>query len=497
MRFHSAFCSAVFALVFMGAARAQDTPAPPVPIAKPAATATDSSVFSEKPYLQLGDAPKSPGKTDRVTLLWHSDEAAPNAADWSVRTRPASGAGEWLTTKKPPEGVRVALEGVPVHTVYSVVLDGLPTGQVFSYQVLKNNAPVFETTANLPRKTGKAAQTSRFVVFGDCAADTPGQRKIAYQTFLQKPDYVFVTGDIVYSAGRASEYRKKYFPVYNNEVASPETGAPLLRSTVFMATPGNHDILNRDLAKNPDDLAYFYYWKQPLNGPLKRNNEAYTPTLSGPDDKQAAFLSAAGDSYPRMANFSFDMGNAHWSVLDANPYTDWSDKKLSDWLEKDLQAAQKATWRFVAFHQPGFNSSKDHFSEQHMRVLAPLFEKYHVSIVFSGHVHNYQRTFPMTFAPVLPAPNKGEVGGAWVLDKSFDGQTQTRPTGVIYIITGAGGANLYNPEQQDKPDTWQAFTHKFIADTHSFTRVDITGKTLTIHQISEDGKTLDAFQVTP
>ena len=432
-----------------------------------------------------------------MTLLWHIDEAAPSSSVWTVQTRPAGSGGEWQNTPKMPDGVRVALDGVPVHTVYSVVLDRLPTGKPFAYRVLQNGKTVFETEANLPRKTGKDAQTSRFVVFGDCAANTPGQRKIAYQTFLQKPDYVFVTGDIVYNAGRASEYRQKYFPVYNHDIASPETGAPLLRSTVFLATPGNHDILNRDLAKNPDDLAYFYYWKQPLNGPMKKNNDPNTPTLSGPDERQAAFLSAAGDAYPRMANFSFDMGNAHWTVLDANPYTDWSDKKLSEWLRKDLEGAQSATWRFVAFHQPGFNSSKEHFAEQHMRVLAPVFEKYKVAVVFSGHVHNYQRTFPMTFAPAPNAPNTGEVKGEWTLDKAFDGKIKTRPNGVIYIITGAGGAGLYSVGAQEKPDDWQAFTDKYITDTHSLTRVDITGKTLTVRQISEDGKTIDAFQVTP
>ena len=34
-----------------------------------------------------------------------------------------------------------------------------------------------------------------------------------------------------------------------------------------------------------------------------------------------------------------------------------------------------------------------------MRVIAPILEANHVDIVFSGHVHNYQRSFPLTFAP--------------------------------------------------------------------------------------------------
>ena len=41
------------------------------------------------------------------------------------------------------------------------------------------------------------------------------------------------------------------------------------------------------------------------------------------------------------------------------------------------------------------------------------------------------------------------VDGKWTLDKKFNGQADTTPDGVIYLITGAGGQHLYNPEQQD------------------------------------------------
>ena len=90
----------------------------------------------------------------------------------------------------------------------------------------------------------------------------------------------------------------------------------------------------------------------------------------------------------------------------------------------------------------------------------------------------------------------GRVDGRWTLDKTFDGKTHTRPDGVLYLVTGAGGAGLYNPEQQGHPETWQAFTSQYVADTHSLTLVDVNGKQLTARQISEDGKELDRFVVT-
>ena len=88
------------------------------------------------------------------------------------------------------------------------------------------------------------------------------------------------------------------------------------------------------------------------------------------------------------------------------------------------------------------------------------------------------------------------VTGRWTLDKSFNGKTDTTPEGVIYVVTGAGGQELYNPEQQNDPDSWQRFTDKFISTIHSLTLVDINGKTLTLSQVGADGSTLDSITIT-
>ena len=82
------------------------------------------------------------------------------------------------------------------------------------------------------------------------------------------------------------------------------------------------------------------------------------------------------------------------------------------------------------------------------------------------------------------------------MDKTFDGIGNTRPKGVLYLITGAGGAALDSPEQQNKPAAWQPFTAKYIANVHSLTTIDINGKTLMFRQISAQGKELDRFTVT-
>jgi hypothetical protein len=129
-----------------------------------------------------------------------------------------------------------------------------------------------------------------------------------------------------------------------------------------------------------------------------------------------------------------------------------------------------------------------------MRLVSPLLDSGKVDIVFAGHVHNYQRSFPMRLNP--DQMNKRKLTtDSWILDKLFDGNTNTRPNGIIYIVTGAGGQVLYNPEQQNDPSSWQKFTDKFISLIHTFSLVEIDGKKLKFSQIGTDGAVLDFFEI--
>jgi 3',5'-cyclic AMP phosphodiesterase CpdA len=457
------------------------------------ASAAADSPFLVKPYLQLGDSAADRSGPGDLVLVWQTED---REAPWSVAVQTAPD-GAWRTLDA-PTWRQIAVTGVTPHRVYRNVLRGLEAGGTFHYRVLNGQAVVFSAEARAKKGPG---QPYRFVAFGDCAAGTPAQKMIASRAYEARPDFVVIPGDIVYSRGRVSEYREKYWPVYNSEEASPAFGAPLLRSTLTVAAPGNHDIAAVDLEKYPDGLAYFYYWDQPLNGPVGRAGNNFVAPLVGPASNQKAFLNAAGSNYPRMANFSFDYGNAHWTVIDSNPYGGPPSAELKSWVERDLIAAQRATWRFVLFHHPGFNSAKSHFDQQQMRLMAPALEAGKADIVFNGHVHNYQRSYPLRFVPdPLPtgiSPRLIErISGHWTLDKTFDGHTRTQPDGVIYVVTGAGGAKLYNPEQQDVPGSWQEFTHKYFAKVNSLTIVDVQGPRLTVRQVSAEGEELDRFTVT-
>jgi len=72
-------------------------------------------------------------------------------------------------------------------------------------------------------------------------------------------------------------------------------------------------------------------------------------------------------------------------------------------------AAAPVKFRICCFHEPIFNSSNHHGPKTTFReAMAPLFDKYHVDLCLSGHNHNYERTFPITYDPSNPSKPKIE-----------------------------------------------------------------------------------------
>jgi hypothetical protein len=103
----------------------------------------------------------------------------------------------------------------------------------------------------------------------------------------------------------------------------------------------------------------------------------------------------------------------------------------------------------------------------------------------------------MRFIASEAKPDKdGRVAGTWTLDKAYDGDKVTKTSSPIYIVTGGGGASLYDRNLNDSPEKWQSFTVKYEAKVRSMSSVDINGKTLTVRQIGEDGKELDRWRIT-
>ena len=470
--------------------------------------------FLVKPYLQLGfDGKKD---TSGLDIVWFSEEAKHK---WQV---------DYITTKSKPakpntaEWVSERMISLPGFTApcYKLTahLNKLPMGESFDYKVLRDGKEVFAAVAKSKNGPG---QTSHIALFGDCGINGEGQRKLAKNVAAANPDLVIIPGDIAYQQGLFSQYLTNFFPVYNLDPAKPSDkpekkdatggsaadGVALMRSTIWASVIGNHDISlsgfnGCNIDKFPDCLAYFIFWNQPLNGYAhsKDMGNKNFPFMAGDPNRQELFKKSAGDSYPVMTNYSFDFGDVHFTALDGNYYMDWTNPKLRAWLTEDLKAAQGKAWRILVMHQPGFLIGAAHSTEQKMRLITDIAQKYNVDMVIAGHSHCYERSFPLTFQPKDGAQgftmNSDEtVDGAFTLDKTFDGVKNTKPKGIIYVVSGAGGARLYpiDPKLITAPDSYMT---KFDCSTHSFTSLDVSDKSLTFKQITEDGKVLDQFVVT-
>jgi 3',5'-cyclic AMP phosphodiesterase CpdA len=483
------------------------------------ADATDAAIvpFVVKPYVQLGSRYPVPAARCGIQVMWH---AADDGRAWSVASRP-SGSEDWwparLVTSR-----RIAVAPVAPHRVYEAQLDIPEDCRALEYLVQADGETVFQSHATAP--PGDHLQ-SRIVVVGDVGANSGAERAVAFRIYEMKPDLIVIPGDVVYQNGRITEYRRNLYPIYNADRASPHIGAPLMRSTVLLPGLGWHDSTS-DLAVHPDSLAYFMYWSVPLTGPTyDANPQAVAngygqvmagngngPILWGTRARRAATRRALGDRFQRMAHYSVRLGNVHWIVLDTNEYVDWSEhenKLLRQWLKDELAAAQDATWRFVSCYLPPFNSSDandvTHWTQtQKMRAVVEILEAGNVDIVFSGYVHNYQRTAPLHFRSrpnAFPVPAharhfNSSIDGEVEIDVAFDGRENSIPNGIIYIVTGAGGSALHSKDQGGRRRSWQPYTVRFIGNRHSFTVMDVADDSLRLRQIGISGRELDSINIS-
>jgi hypothetical protein len=476
-----------------------------------------------KPYIQPGD--NGPfGPTDQIVIAWQTDEATPNPGAFTVQFGESPSYRHSVT----PQGRVVdnylsADPSLPVpptasgpHSNYAAVLSGLEYNTTYFYRVSGPGLPSGGFTASF--RTRKRGDEFSFLVQGDEGffPVEPNSSPLRIADFearithlmynvhhlevpgvphLPKPDLALNTGDNVYNNGAEGSYRDYWFPVWNSDVDSNETGAPFIRSIPFYIVVGNHDMgatgVNANMlggdgagrfsgnTDGGDALAYFNNYYFPLNGPtgvdtqFTWNADTVTPngmifsfkgrSYTSPAAIAAYRASTAVDAgrgttqqIDHMHNYSFDSGSAHFVFLDANPHLfngqldntalyaeapqafSAYPSVLRNWLINDLDSSSQP-WKIVVFHQPAFSSGDATVRNSQMRAVAKFLEDHGVNMVFNGHEHNYQRTYPLransnaTGAPVTTG------SPAVSIDTAFDGLKQTVPDGVLYLVEGAGG----------------------------------------------------------
>jgi 3',5'-cyclic AMP phosphodiesterase CpdA len=182
----------------------------------------------------------------------------------------------------------------------------------------------------------------RFAVIGDSGTGEAPQFEVAGQMLSVRQvfpfDFVIMLGDNIYGGSAPKDYEQKFERPYK---------ALLDAGVKFYASLGNHD--------NPNERLY-------------------------------KLFNMNGANY-----YTFKKGNARFFVLDS----DYVDAKQLAWLENELKDAGDRDWKICYFHHPLYSSGKMHGSSIELRaLLEPLFVKYGVNVVFSGHDHVYERVRP-------------------------------------------------------------------------------------------------------
>lgn len=140
--------------------------------------------------------------------------------------------------------------------------------------------------------------------------------------------------------------------------------------------------------------------------------------------------------------YSFNFQNVHVLTM-ATQLNYKSGSKQFNFVKNDLQEASKnpdIKWIIVNLHRPIYTSpnscsaSSCEGSKTLRDVYHPLFDKYDVDLVLAGHVHNYQRSFPIKYND--DKPSKPTI-------TSSNKNNYNNPGGEIYAVVGTGGINFH------------------------------------------------------
>lgn len=252
-------------------------------------------------------------------------------------------------------------------------------------------------------------------IYGDSQNYPDVQSRIVQEVSSFKPAAVFRTGDLVDDGYNAQLWNK-----------FKEVEKPLLETTEYFPVLGNHEYYYHDFP------AQLYFDNFPSLKKLNRKDQ------------------------PRW--YSVDREGIHFIVLDSNSNLAPESEQYK-WLEDDLaHVAKDVKFKIAIFHHPVFDVGKNHPADEKKigPILLPLFEKYGISAVFSGHSHNYQRF---------------ERNG-------------------IYFVVTSGGGSILHPQQGTDP-----YLQKFIMAYH-FCLLNIENGALRIRVIDVNLNIIDDFKIT-
>lgn len=297
------------------------------------------------PYLQQGSH-------DRITVRWRTTLDTTSQVLCGTTQGALSVCGESFAATTEHE---VELLGLTPDTRYYYAVGG--TGQIFA----GDDATHWFRTAAFPG----TARPTRVWILGDSGtgdANATAVRDAYYGIQTDRAaDVWLMLGDNAYPNGTDGQYQTALFDMY------PDT----LINSVLWPTLGNHDAATSNSTT--------------LTGP-------YYDAFSLPDAAQGGGQASGTEAY-----YSFDRGNIHFIVLNSTDVSRSPTGAMATWLAADL-AATAADWVIALWHHPPYSKgSHDSDTENpliQMRTnILPILDDYGVDMTFTGHSHDYERTF--------------------------------------------------------------------------------------------------------
>jgi hypothetical protein len=259
-----------------------------------------------------------------------------------------------------------------------------------------------------------AGHPLRLVVWGDVRSGHDVHAQLVKAIVAEDPDLVLLTGDLV-DAGTDDGDWERFFDIE----------APLLKQICTYVAPGNHEYQRRHLG-----IERFLDY----------------------------FLRPAAPSW-----WSVDVAGVHFALVDSEAF---GDKAQLDWIAQDLAEARRRKVRgiFVVGHDGPYSSALHGDNKEAIRDYVPLFQKYRVSMVFSGHDHDYERG---------------------------------RVDGLDYLVSGGGGAELRTPRcgVTGKKKCGKR-TFSFVNE-HHYVMIEIVGNKFKLCPKRADGTLLEACPTLP
>jgi 3',5'-cyclic AMP phosphodiesterase CpdA len=138
-----------------------------------------------------------------------------------------------------------------------------------------------------------------------------------------------------------------------------------------------------------------------------------------------------------------------------------------NWLATTLNATPTDKWKIVSFHNNIYYAGAHGNATSLIEWWVPIFDKYHVDIVFQGHDHMYHRSKPMKNNTIVSSYREG----------------------TMYMTSGGWGAPLYDYVVQ----SYSAYGNQ----THHFTLISVYGNgTLHLEAKDVNGFTFDEVWVS-